>query len=146
MQSPVPLLPLPRSRRISRRSRGGGATFPLTNVGEWFTAAIHCWQWEPKEPHFSRGREMVGPTNYSTPTTVQYRVASPTTRSSSSPVVPPSLQRQTLHRWGIVWCCTSGCLWCIISPTILVEATCFVSQGLALSLFLCVIHYTGYWR
>jgi len=53
-------------------------------------APKNCWQWEPEEPHFSRGREAVGPTDYTTPTTVKYRVASPRIRSSSLLAVPPS--------------------------------------------------------
>jgi len=57
-------------KACARRSRGGGASFPLTDVGEGFTTTIHCSQWEPKEPHFSRGHEAFEPTDYTTPATV----------------------------------------------------------------------------
>jgi hypothetical protein len=59
-------------------------TLPLTDVGEGFSTAVHCRQWEPKEPHFSRGHEAVGPTNHTTPTTIHHQVASPRARSCVS--------------------------------------------------------------
>ena len=113
----------------TRRFRGGGASFPLPNVGKGFPATVHCRQWEPKELDFSRGHEAVGFSNHSTPTAVHHWVASPRTRSSCQLAVPPSLHHQALHRWGIMWYCSSWCLWCIIRSTILMEATCYVCVG-----------------
>jgi hypothetical protein len=42
-------------------------------VGEGFSTAVHCRQREPKEPHFSRGHEAVGPTDYNTSTVIHHR-------------------------------------------------------------------------
>ena len=38
MRIPAPLLPLPRSRRMSPKIQGWGLTFPLTNLGEGFAS------------------------------------------------------------------------------------------------------------
>ena len=108
------------------RSRGGGTSLPLPYVGKGLPCIVHCRQWEPKEPHFSKHREAVGLSDHSSPTSIHHRVASPRTRSPRQPPVPPSLQHQGLHEWGIMWHFSYWCLWCIIRPTILVEATCCV--------------------
>ena len=110
----------------TRRFKGGGASFPLPDVGKGFPTIVHCQQWEPKEPDFSRGCEVVGFADHNTPTSVHHWVASPRTGSLCQPTVSPSLQHQSLHRWGIMWYCSSWCLWCIIGSTILMEVTCYV--------------------
>ena len=51
-------------------------SFPLPNVGKGFPAIVHCRQWEPKEPDFSRGHEAVGLADHNTPTSVHHLVAS----------------------------------------------------------------------
>ena len=76
----------------TRRSRGGGASLPLLDVGKGLPATVHCRQQETKEPHFSRGCEVARLTNHSASTTVHHRVVSPRTRSSREPTVSPSIQ------------------------------------------------------
>ena len=80
------------------RSSGGGASLPLLDVGKGFPAIVHCQQWEPKEPHFSRGSEAFGLDDHNTPTTVHHRVASPRTGSLRQPTVSPSLKHRALYR------------------------------------------------
>lgn len=58
-----------------------------------------------------------------------------------------SLQHQALHGWGIVWCCSSWLLRCIIRPTILVEASwCLWVKASHCYYFFWEISYTWYWR
>ena len=125
MQSPTPSHHEdPKGR--TRRFRGGGASFPLLDVGKGFPTIVHCRQWDPKELDFSGGHEAVGFSNHSTPAAVHHRVASPRKRLLCQPTVSTSLQHQALHRWGIMWYFSSWCLWCIIRSTILMEVTCCV--------------------
>lgn len=110
----------------TQRSRGGGVSLPLPNVGKGLPSIVHYWQGEPKEPHLSRGHEVDGLTDHSASTIVHHRVASRRTRYSHEPAMLPSIQHQALHGWGIVWHYSSWSLWCIITTTILVEVICFV--------------------
>lgn len=98
MQIIVPLWPPPRLRV-------GRMPLPLINVGEGFSAIVHCRPWEAKEPHFSRGHEVAGPTGYNTSTFVHHQVTSPRTRCPCQPIVSRSLQHQSIHGWGTLWCC-----------------------------------------
>ena len=54
------------------------------------------------------------PTDHSTPIAIYHRVASPRERYPHPPTMPPSVQNQVIHVWGIMWCCCSWCSWCII--------------------------------
>ena len=73
-------------------------SLPLPDVGKEFLTTVHYRQWEPKETHCSRGREVVELTDHNTPTTVHHWVASPRTGSSREPAVSPSIQHQAFHR------------------------------------------------
>jgi len=104
MRSLVPPFPLPRSRRMSSKIHRRGSDSSTHRCWWRFSVAVHCWQWEQKEPHFSRGLEAVGATDYTTPATIHHQVDSSRARSTCQPTMSPSLQQQVLHRWGTVWC------------------------------------------
>ena len=99
---------------------------PESDEVKGFPDAVHCWQREPKEPHFSIGREAVGHVDQNTTTTIHHQVASARMGSPRQPTMSPSLQHQALHGWGIMWHFSFWCFWCTIRSTILVEATCNV--------------------
>ena len=82
----------------SKRSKGGGASLPLLDVGKGLPATVHSQQWEPKEARFRKFHEAVGLADHTMPTTIQHRVASRRPRSSCQRAVLPSLERQALHR------------------------------------------------
>lgn len=55
---------------------------PLTDVGEGFSAVVHCRYWELKETQFSRFCEAARPKDYNTSTIIHHQGASPRMRSS----------------------------------------------------------------
>ena len=70
---------------------------PLPNVGKGFPATVHYRQREPKEHHFTKGREAAGLIDHNTSTTIHHQVASPRIGSSREPTMSPSIQHQALH-------------------------------------------------
>ena len=64
---------------------------PLIDVGEGFSATVHCQQRERKEPHFSRGLEEARPTDYNTSAIIHHRVDSPRMISLLQQIVSLSL-------------------------------------------------------